>query len=133
MSLHAGSTFLANNLDRGSSARIIVSERVAPDGATEDGVIIPVSNGAICSLLQDWCWRYVYQETQRSQLRSLTFSSLYLASDERALLHRHVALVRWLSSPYPTRSQSTIGSGPSLGIAPNDIAAVRQTKDVVSR
>jgi hypothetical protein len=49
-----GQLFFANNLatavHRGSS------ERVAPDGATEDGVVIPVSNGAICSPLQDRCW-----------------------------------------------------------------------------
>jgi hypothetical protein len=119
MSLHAGSTVPREEYGYRGSARIMVSERVAPDGATEDGVLIPVSNGAICSLLQEWCWWDIYRETRVSQLRSLTFSSLYLASDESALMHRHVALVRWPSSPYPTRSQSTIGSGPRLGIAPN--------------
>ena len=57
MSLHAGSIVLRELwLPRFSADHGMVSDRIAPDGATEDGVVIPVSNGVICSLLQDRCW-----------------------------------------------------------------------------
>jgi hypothetical protein len=104
----------------GSRGPARIQGRVAPDGAAEDGVVIPVSNGAICSLLQDRCWQsicLVYREAQTSQLRSLTLSSLYLARDKSALMHRHVALVRWTLPHRIPRQAIVRPSGAARGSA----------------
>jgi hypothetical protein len=123
VSLRAAALASCTQSGNNGSARIVVSaSRLMGQRKTASSSLSPTVQ-CMYSLFQDCCLKNVYREAQTSQLRSLTLSFLYLASDERARMHRHVALAWWPSSPYATPSQSSqskIGSGPRFGIAPNE-------------